>query len=316
MYSKFKIVMIGGGTGLSSTLKGLKEFTESLTAIVTIADDGGSSGALRRDLGILAPGDIRNCLLALANAGPTLEKLFDYRFKIGSLENHSMGNLLIAAMTDIFGSFEKGIEEISNVLAITGKVLPMTLENVDLYGELENGMIIKGESKISEYSLKYNSPIKKISIGSGKYEPVKQAIDSIKKADLICLGPGSLYTSVIPNLLVEDMPEEIKKSKAKVVYIANVLTEEGETTGYTLTDHVDAIYRHLNYDIIDIVIGNTQVIDGVNNLVIPTSDEIKKLNERNIKFKAMTSLLIVEKSIIYDNKELAKKLIEISAGGD
>ena len=192
-----KVVVIGGGTGLSVLLRGLKLFTSNITAIVTVADDGGSSGKLREDLGMLPPGDIRNCILALADMEPTMEQLLQHRFEEGDLKGQNFGNLLIASMNDISGNFEEAIKKISDVLAVTGKVLPVTLKDITLYARLENGVVIKGESNIPEKSLELNSPIENIFIKPKNAKAVKEAVDAIYDADIVLLGPGSLYTSVI-----------------------------------------------------------------------------------------------------------------------
>jgi uncharacterized cofD-like protein len=251
------VVVIGGGTGLSILLRGLKEFTTNITAIVTVADDGGGSGILREDLGMLPPGDIRACILALANTEPTMEKLLNFRFENGMLKGQSFGNLFIAAMNEIYGSFEMAVKETSNVLSITGKVLPMTIDNINLYAELENGMIIKGESNIPEEVKRTGSRIKKVFIDSKGSYPLEDAINAIDIADLIVLGPGSLYTSVMPNFLVNNMIDKIYNAKAPKVYICNVMTQPGETDGYGLIDHVQAILDHSREDLLDYVIVNT-----------------------------------------------------------
>jgi len=234
-----KVVIIGGGTGLSILLRGLKEYTSNITAIVTVADDGGGSGVLREDLGMLPPGDIRACILALANTEPTMEKLLQYRFDEGILKGQNFGNLFIAAMNEIYGSFEMAIKETSNVLAVTGKVLPMTLEDVTLYAELENGHTIKGESEIPLKNKELSSKINRIYMEPKASYPLVEAVDAIKDADLIVLGPGSLYTSVIPNLLVNNIVDTIYEAKGPKVYITNVMTQPGETDGYTVLDHVE-----------------------------------------------------------------------------
>ncbi|MFA5524198.1 MAG: gluconeogenesis factor YvcK family protein, partial [Tissierellales bacterium] len=253
-----KVVVIGGGTGLSVFLRGLKEYTHDITAIVTVADDGGGSGILREDLGMLPPGDIRSCIIALANTEPAMEKLLQYRFKEGRLKGQSFGNLFIAAMNEIHGNFEKAIKEMSSVLAVTGKVLPMTLENVKLYARLEDEHIIEGESNISVKSCEYRSRIDSVYIKPEKVKPVEEAIMAIREADCIVLGPGSLYTSVIPNILVEDIANEICQSKATKVYISNVMTQPGETDNYGVLEHVNAIIKHSKDCIIDYVIANIE----------------------------------------------------------
>lgn len=316
-----KVVVVGGGTGLSILLKGLKKFTPNITAIVTVADDGGGSGVLREDLGMLPPGDIRACMLALANTEDNMEQLFQYRFNDGMLKGQSFGNIFIAAMNGIYGNFETAIKEASNVLAITGKVYPMTLDNVRIKAELHNGKIIEGESLISIESSKQKSRIKKVYIEPEISHPIPEALESIRDADFIVLGPGSLYTSVIPNLLIKDIIEEICASPAPKAYIVNVMTEPGETDDYNLLDHVEAILNHSRDCILDYVIANTESIpekvldkylnDGSVSVKIGKDDE-RILAQKGITLVA-NSLIDVEKSYIkHDNMKLSELLIHLA----
>ncbi len=315
-----KIVVIGGGTGLSVLLRGLKEYTSNITAIVTVADDGGGSGVLREDLGMLPPGDIRSCLLALANTEPAMEKLLQYRFKEGRLKGQSFGNLLIAAMNEIHGNFETAIKEMSNVLAVTGKVLPMTLENVKLYAKLEDGNVIEGESNIPVKNGELGSKIDRVFISPEKVKPVDEAIEAIKEADCIVLGPGSLYTSVIPNLLVEDIVKEIGKSCALKVYIPNVMTQPGETDNYGVLDHVKAIMKHSNEGIIDYVITNVETIpeetldiyikDGAKAVIITEYEEniLAKMGIKVVK----NNLIDIKKNYIrHDAIKLSEIIVDL-----
>ena len=252
-----KIVVIGGGTGLGTILRGLKLITSHLTAIVTVADDGGSSGRLRREYGMLPPGDIRNCLVALADLEPLMERLMQYRFTGDSeLGGHSFGNLFLAAMTEITGDFEVAIKESSNILAVRGRVLPATLADVTLNAELENGEIVRGESNVSKLKL----PIRRITLEPKHCMPVPEAIAAIKDADLIVLGPGSLYTSIIPNLLVCEVAQAIRNSGALKIYICNAMTQPGETVNYSASDHLRAIIDHAGPGLIDMTIINTDPI--------------------------------------------------------
>lgn len=251
-----KIVAIGGGTGLSVLLRGLKKYTSNITAIVTVSDDGGSSGILREDMGMLAPGDIRNCIVSLANTEPIMEQLMQYRFKEGSLKGQSFGNLFIAAMNDICGSFDVAIREVSSVLAVTGKVLPVTLENVVLFAELEDGTVIKGESQIPIKQQAVNKRIRRVFLKPGNCRPLPEALKEIQEADAIILGPGSLYTSIIPNILVRNMAKAINCSTALKIYVSNIMTQQGETIGYTLSEHIKAINDHGNKLLIDYAIAN------------------------------------------------------------
>lgn len=312
-----KIVAIGGGTGLSILLRGLKEYTSNITAIVTVADDGGGSGILREDLGMLPPGDIRNCILALANTEPDMERILQYRFKEGSLKGQNFGNLFIAAMNEIYGSFELAIKETSNVLAVTGKVLPMTLEDVVLYAVLENGNVVEGESNIPLKNKEASSKIDRVYMEPKISYPVEEAVEAIEEADIIVLGPGSLYTSVIPNLLVNDMVGHIYKSKAKKVYLPNVMTQPGETDGYTVFDHVEAILKHSRKDLLDYVIVNIEKIpeetlekykeDGSKPVILTEEDE-KRLNNLNIKM-IKSNLIEVKKDYIRHDSLKASELI-------
>lgn len=318
-----KIVVIGGGTGLSILLRGLKKFTHNITAIVTVADDGGGSGVLREDLGMLAPGDIRSCILALANTEPTMEKLLRYRFTNGILKGQNFGNLFLAAMNEIHGSFEMAVKETSNVLAVTGKVFPMTLEKAILFGELEDGMIVEGESKIPLAVNERGSKIKRMFIEPKISNPLKEAVESIQDADLIVLGPGSLFTSIIPNLLINNIVDDIYESMAPKVYITNVMTQPGETVGFTLSDHVNAILSHSREDLLDYVIGNIEEIpidtlskyttDGSAPVLATREDEMY-LKEKNIKLIAENLIDVRKTYIRHNNIKLSQLLIDIAKG--
>lgn len=253
---KQKFVCVGGGTGLPNLLRGLKKYTDDITAIVTMADDGGSSGVIRKEMNLPPPGDLRNCLLALADTEPLMESLFQHRFSSGSLKGHSFGNLFLAAMTEVVGDFELAIKESSKVLAVRGRVLPSTLEDVVLEAEFTDGSIICGESKIPKADL----VIKKIRLKPSNAKPLDEAIEAIEEADVIILGPGSLYTSIIPNLLIKDISNSIAKSKAKKIYVVNVMTQPGETTGFAASDHVKAIIEHSNSNVIQYVIVNSEKV--------------------------------------------------------
>ncbi|MCR4663186.1 MAG: YvcK family protein [Endomicrobiaceae bacterium] len=251
--SKYKIVAIGGGTGLSTLLRGLKSYDVDITAVVTVSDDGGSSGKLRKELGVLPPGDIRNCLVALAEEENLITKLFQYRFpRKGGLSNHSFGNLFLTALTSVSGGFDKAILNASDVLAIKGKVLPVSLDNVKLKATLVDGDKIVGESKIS----KSKSAIKTVEIEPKNAKVSQSVIDALLCADSVILGPGSLYTSVIVNLLFDGVLAAIKKSKAVKIYVSNIMTQVGETSNFTLSNHIDAIIQHSYPEILDAVFVN------------------------------------------------------------
>jgi uncharacterized cofD-like protein len=236
------IVAIGGGTGLATLLSGLKRYSSNLTAVVTVADDGGSSGVLRRELGVQPPGDIRNCLVALAREEPLLTRLFQYRFKAGSgLEGHSFGNLFLSALTAITGSLEAAISASSRVLAVQGQVVPATNADVRLWAELENGERIEGESRIGRAT----SPIVRLGCIPERPPALPRALEAIAHADLIVLGPGSLYTSLLPNLLVPELVEAIRRSRALRLYVCNLMTQPGETDGMDVTGHLRAIEAQL-----------------------------------------------------------------------
>lgn len=246
-----KIVVVGGGTGLSTLLRGLKTYSTNITAIVTVADDGGSSGRLRREMGVQPPGDIRNCLTALASEEKLLTELFSYRFETGDgLAGHSFGNLFLSAMTNITGDFEQAIAASSEVLAVRGKVLPATLTDVRLWAELEDGRIVEGESNIPEAGGK----IRKIGCLPEGPPATPGVVEAIAEADLIVIGPGSLYTSVIPNLLVPQIAAAIDQAQAPRIYISNVMTQPGETTGYSVSDHIRAIDRACDRQLFDAVL--------------------------------------------------------------
>lgn len=254
------IVVIGGGTGLSTMLRGLKQFSANITAIVTVADNGGSSGKIREELGILPPGDIRNTVIALANTEPLMEKLFQYRFSWGEgLKGHSFGNLFLAAMADITGDFEESIKEFSKVLAVRGKVLPSTLATVQLKAEYTDGTEMVGEAEIPQVG----KEISRVSLVPSEVTAVPEAVEAIRAADLIVLGPGSLFTSVIPNLLVNPIVEALEEAEAVKVYVCNVMTQPGETDGFSASDHVYALLKHAGFrPIIDHVLVNDTPISS------------------------------------------------------
>jgi len=255
-----RIVAIGGGTGLSTMLRGLKLYTENVTAIVTVADDGGGSGVLRQELGMLPPGDIRNCMEALANVEPLMSELLHYRFTEGNLTGQSFGNLFLAAMNGISPSFDVAVTRMSQVLAITGRVLPVTTADVQLEAEFENGTSVIGESKIFYCKKREDCRIRQVRLLPACPAALPAALDAISSADMIVLGPGSLYTSVIPNLLVEGIAEAIQNAPCLKLYVANVMTQEGETEGYTLSDHVRALFQHGGSGLFDLCLVNSDPI--------------------------------------------------------
>ena len=256
-----KIVALGGGHGLSAILRGLKLYTDDLTAIVTVADDGGGSGQLRQDLGMPPPGDIRHCMEALANTEPIMEKLLTYRFPEGTLAGQSFGNLLLAALNGVTGSFEEAVTEMSHVLAITGKVIPVTSADVQLEAVFENGARVTGESQIAAFKKEQDCRIHHVALIPDHPKATPAALEAIGEADLILLGPGSLYTSVIPNLLVEGVAQAVAQADAPKIYICNIMTQEGETEGYTAADHLEALLVHGAPGLLDLCLANTAPVD-------------------------------------------------------
>lgn len=239
-----RIAVIGGGHGLSTLLRGLKRYTEDLSAIVTVADDGGGSGVLRQDLGMPPPGDIRNCLEALANTEPLIRELMSYRFPEGTLAGQSFGNLFLAALNGISPSFDEAVARMSQVLAITGRVLPVTTADVQLEAFFENGASVVGESRIFYCKKREDCRITRVRLLPEHPQALPEALSAIREADVVLLGPGSLYTSIIPNLLVDGVVEAIQGSPALKIYVCNVMTQEGETEGCTAADHIQAIFQH------------------------------------------------------------------------
>lgn len=255
-----RIAVIGGGHGLSNMLRGLKQYTENLSAIVTVADDGGGSGMLRQDLGMPSPGDIRNCMEALANTEPLMSELMHYRFTEGSLSGQSFGNLFLAALNGISPSFDAAVRRMSEVLAITGRVLPVTTADVQLEAEFENGATVIGESKIFYCKKKEDCRIRRVRLLPEYPKALPDALAAIREADMIVLGPGSLYTSIIPNLLVDGIVDAIQASDALKVYVCNIMTQEGETEGYTVSDHIAALFHHSAQGLFRLCLANSSPI--------------------------------------------------------
>lgn len=252
-----KVVAIGGGTGLSTLLRGLKDYTSNLTAIVTVADDGGSTGRLRQEFGVVAPGDIRQCISALAESEPLMSKLFQYRFGSGSgLEGHSFGNLFLVAMSEVTGNFETAIHEASRVLNVRGSILPSTLEDVTLSARTNENEIVHGEHNITEHG----TAIKELFLNPASAEAHPDAVRAILDADLIVIGPGSLYTSVMPNLLVEGIQKALIATSALRLFVCNVATQHGETDGFSVVEHIDAIERHSQPGLVHGVIANNNIV--------------------------------------------------------
>ena len=293
-----KVVAIGGGTGLSMLLRGVKRYTSNITAIVTVGDDGGSSGRLRNEMGILPPGDIRNCIAALGDDEDLITELFQYRFKAGEgLEGHSFGNLFLTALCAITGNMVKAIKESANVLNIRGVVLPATLDDMKLGAEFEDGRVVHGESSIPEA----NGQIKKLFTEPEDCKALPEAITAIGDADLIILGPGSLYTSVIPNLLVNGIVDAIMKAKARKIYVCNIMTQPGETTDYTVASHVNALFKHANgKKIVDAVLVNNNLPENISEGYAKSGSIPVRLDMENL---APIGIEIVSQKLIQENKE-------------
>ena len=309
-----KIVAIGGGHGLSHLLLGLKEYTSNITAIVTVADSGGSSGRLREEFNIVAPGDIRNCLVALADAPALMGDLFQFRFsKESQLQGHNFGNLFLTAMFQLTGGdFEKAVKESSRVLAIRGKVVPSTVSNVHLVAEYVDGSRIEGEAKIPARNVK----IKRLSLIPENSVPTQEALESIQDSDIIVLGPGSLYTSILPNLVIQGMAEAITKSSAYKIYVCNVMTQPGETDGFTASDHLQAIIEHTNKEIINACIINNALVPEAaldrykteqSYPVLADSETIEEMGSEVVA----TDLLSVKDYVRHDSAKLTKALIKL-----
>lgn len=307
-----RVVAVGGGTGLSALLSGIKLFTSNITAIVTVTDTGGSSGRLRDEMDMLPPGDIRNCLVALADAGPLIRDLFQYRFEDGTgLKGHSFGNLFITALSKVTGDFERAVAESSKVLAIRGRVLPSTIEKVTLVGEFVDGTSVEGETNITSV----NKPLRNIRIKPDDCKACPEALDAIENADLIILGPGSLYTSVLPNLLIQDTHEAILKSDAYKVYICNVMTQPGETDNFSAWDHLRVLIEHTDPRIVDACFVNTQPIPAEmiekyrTNASIPVQLDIDRIREKGYEV-IEGDILSIDGQVRHDPERLAHLVFE------
>ncbi|EHL14821.1 hypothetical protein HMPREF9630_00864 [Peptoanaerobacter stomatis] len=320
MKNKATITLLGGGTGQSNILRGLKKFDVNLNSIVTMADDGGSSGILRQEMDILPPGDLRNCILALSNIEPEMEKLFQYRFSKGSLKGQNFGNLFIAAMNEIHGDLRNAIAQTSKILAVRGNVYPVTYDNINLLAKLQNGNIVRGESIVAKECINQKSAIDKIYIEPDNVSASEDAINAIRKSDVIIAGPGSLYTSIFPVLLIKEIAYEIKKSNAVKIFITNIMTEHGETDRFTSKDFALEIVKNFNDHIFNYFI--------VNNGKIPNDIMLKynKKDQNIIKFedddanifKKMGITVIHEdmvkiknRLIFHDNEKVAQIINEI-----
>jgi len=305
-----KVVAIGGGTGMPVLLRGLKELTSNLTAIVTVGDDGGSSGRLRRELGVLPPGDVRNCIAALAEAEPLMTRLFQYRFNEGSgLEGHSFGNLFIVAMSGITGNFEEAVRETSRVLAVRGLILPSTLSHVTVHARTEDGQEISGESEITLRGTK----IKEIFLEPSNVQANPETIRAILEADIIVIGPGSLLTSVLPNLLVDGIRQALAMTKATKVYVCNVATQHGETDDFSVSDHFEKLVQHVGPSLFDYILANDNVQGP---LPEAWHSEPVQVDTRIVDgARVITADVISEKNRYYhDSAKLATAIMRIYTG--
>ncbi len=321
-----RVVALGGGTGLSALLRGLKDHVarrndttfskerpiEDIAAIVTVTDDGGSSGRLRRENRMLPPGDIRNCMVALSKDEALLSRLFQYRFHAGrGLRGHNFGNLFLAALTHVTGDFAEAVRVSSKVLAIRGRIFPSTVSNVNLVATLANGKRVRGETKIS----RSRSPIKKLELAPLRVKPLEKAIEAIQQADLILMGPGSLFTSVIPNLLIPEISRAISRSKAPRVYVANLMTQPGETTNFALSEHLRAINEHVGKQVIDYVVANRKAVspEVARRYHAEGAEQVKVDPEKisRMKVKLILDNLLEEHSVIRHNSpRLARLLVK------
>ncbi len=310
-----RVAVIGGGTGLSTMLRGIKRYTANIVAIVTVTDDGGSSGRLRQELGILPPGDIRNCLIALADAEGAMTALLQHRFRSesGTLGGHSVGNLLIAAMTQITGDFEQAVREMSKVLAIRGRVLPSTLSHVNLLAEMEDGACVEGETAIVAYPAR----IRRMHLKPPDPPAPPEAVEAIRQADVVVLGPGSLFTSVIPNLLVPAIADALHATDAIRIYVCNVMTQPGETDNFTASDHVRAIEAHVGRRVFDYVLVNTRMPSpemleryraSGQDMVVPDVDRIRAMG-----YRVVTGNFISESDFVrHDPIHLAEAILRLA----
>ena len=311
MRTKIKVVTIGGGTGLSVLLRGLKKYPLEITAVVTVADDGGSSGKIRSDMNIPSPGDIRNVIAALSDVEPYLEKMFQYRFDSGEVKGHPVGNLMIAAMTDIHGDFSTAVKVMSRILNVRGTVLPTTNDIATLNAVLSDGEIIRGESSIT----KAGGVIDHVYITPSRVKPNEDVLRAIEEADYIIMGPGSLYTSIIPNLVISKVSEKIRESNAKKIYVCNVMTQHGETDNYSVCDHIVAINKHVEENIFDLVIANSREFDDSilskyhKEKQEPVKIDHEKIEALGIKLIKNNDVGIVDNNTIRHNADKVSELI-------
>lgn len=313
-----KIVMIGGGKGLSNILAGLKEYTSNITSIVSTFDDGGSTGKLMKELDILPPGDIRRSIIALSSSDETMEKLLSYRFPDGKLNEHSLGNIIIAGMTDIMGGFAPAVKKLSEIFNVRGTILPITLDKAKLCAGLESGEIVVGEDNIRPTVIESKERIKQIFLKDVIATPAPGVIEALRDADCIVLGPGSLYTSVLCNLLVNDVGKAIIQSKAKKVMVANLMNEPGETLGYTLAKHVNEMERYIGKHVLDYCIANSgditdeMIKDFNQGASTPVVLDLENIQNRTISVIEEDLVITAPNSILHDNMRVAEIIMSIA----
>lgn len=322
MYNKYrslnpKILAIGGGTGLSTLLKGIKNYSSDITAIVTMADDGGGSGVLRRSFGMLPPGDVRNCLLALSDIEPEMNTLLSHRFEKGELKGQSFGNLFLLAMNEIYGSFEEAVKMASSILRVKGTVMPITVNDVNIEATYDDKSKAFGESILPAEAIKDNKKIKRVELCPKDVEPLDGVITAINKADIILIGPGSLYTSIIPNLLVKGVTEAIISSPAKKIYVQNVMTQHGETDEMSVKDHVEAIFEHSDKIFDSIIINNKVLSEDLKKKYQEKYQEQIFLTDGDKKFLEEEAIDYIEGDCLdggdyvrHDSEKLANMIID------
>ena len=317
MRSDLRIVSIGGGTGLSVLLHGLKRYPVDITAVVTVSDDGGSSGRLRREFDVQPPGDIRNCMVALSEDEALLSRLFQYRFRTGrGLKGHSFGNLFLTALTEVLGNFSEAVRASSEVLNIAGCIYPSTENDVALEAVLENGAVVRGETRISRSRRR----IKAIRLRPRRCRPHPKTLAAIEQADLITLGPGSLFTSVIPNLLVEGIPQAIRRARAVKAYFVNLMWQPGETSDFTASDHIRAIQNHGGDKLLDYAIVNTQPIRAAlrrryaHQQALPVENDLERIEEMGIRLVGGNFLQESQK-VRHNPEEIAAVAVRLAREG-
>ncbi|WP_085991376.1 gluconeogenesis factor YvcK family protein [Oceanobacillus senegalensis] len=309
-----KVVVIGGGTGMPVLLRGLKNLPIDLTALVTVADDGGSTGRIRNEMSIPAPGDIRNVIAALSDAEPMLLELFQHRFSVGNgLSGHSLGNLLLAAMTSITGDFYDGIKEISRVLNVKGSIYPISNQNMSLHAKYKDGTYVSGESNIP----RANKQIERVFLKPQPIQPLPNAVRAIENADLVIISPGSLFTSIMPNLIIPEIDIALRETQGKVVYICNVMTQAGETTGFTASDHVLAIQNHIGNGCVDAVVVHNEPIEKSIQAIYaeenaePVVYDIEKLVDMGLEIIEGDIINHSSATVRHDKDKIAKLMYSI-----